>query len=80
MRKRILIPVFMAIVFCAGLISSTFGSDSEGILRHVVSFKFKKSATPESIRQVEQAFRELEDKIPAIISFEMGTTISNLSS
>ncbi len=45
-------------------------------LRHVVAFKFKEATTQEQIKQVETAFRELEQKIPAIKKFESGTNNS----
>lgn len=35
-------------------------------LLHVVSFKFKDSATKEDIRKVEEAFRALKSKVPQI--------------
>ena len=41
-------------------------------LRHVVSFKFKASATPEQIKKVEQAFADLPNKITQIKKFEWG--------
>ncbi len=52
-----------------------------GKLRHVVLFKFKPTATPEQIKQVENAFRALPAKIPEIATFEWGTDVSpeNLS-
>ena len=48
----------------------------ERLLRHVVLFKFKDSATPEQIKEVETAFRALPGKIPVIHSFEWGTNNS----
>ena len=50
-------------------------------LRHVVLFAFKVSSTPQQIREIERAFRELPSKIDAIHGFEWGTDISveNLS-
>jgi len=47
-----------------------------GHVRHVVLFKFKDTATPEQIKEVEEAFRALPKKIPAILDFEWGTNIS----
>jgi hypothetical protein len=41
-------------------------------LRHVVLFKFKDSATPQDIANVESAFEALPSKIPQIRSFEWG--------
>src|ERR1041385_5061071 len=45
-------------------------------LEHVVSFKFKPSASPEDIKKVEEAFRALKSKIPEIVTFEWGTNVS----
>ncbi len=46
------------------------------VLRHVVLFSFKPEATPEQIRQVEEAFRGLPGQIDAIHGFEWGTNVS----
>jgi hypothetical protein len=45
-------------------------------LQHVVAFKFKSTATPAQIKQVEDAFRALKQKIPQIKSLEWGTNVS----
>jgi Stress responsive A/B Barrel Domain len=45
-------------------------------LQHVVSFKFKSTATPDDIKKVEGAFRDLKTKIPQIVGFEWGTNVS----
>ena len=47
-----------------------------GRVRHVVLFKFKDGATPEQVKSVEDAFRALPSKIPAILDFEWGTNMS----
>src|SRR4028119_1055845 len=46
------------------------------MLRHIVLFGFKNEATPEQIRQVEDAFRALPSKISEIADFEWGTNVS----
>jgi len=46
------------------------------VLRHVVLFKFKKSASKKQIQKVVQAFAALPKKIDTIIDFEMGTDVS----
>ncbi|MBL9175089.1 MAG: Dabb family protein [Verrucomicrobiales bacterium] len=43
-----------------------------GKLNHVVSFKFKDSATKDQIREVEEAFRALKTKIPQIQKLQWG--------
>jgi hypothetical protein len=45
-------------------------------LRHVVAFKFKGGTTKEQIKQVEDAFRDLQKKIKEIKAYEWGTNIS----
>ena len=53
------------------------GGDNKGrALYHVVSVKFKESATKEQIKELEDAFAALKSKIPAIQSFAGGTNVS----
>jgi hypothetical protein len=47
-----------------------------GKLQHVVAFKFKSTATPAQIQQVEAAFCALKKKIPQVKSLEWGTNVS----
>jgi hypothetical protein len=49
---------------------------SAQMLRHVVLFKFKEGTTPEQIKEVENAFASLPDKIDVIKRFEWGTNVS----
>ena len=46
------------------------------VLRHVVLFKFKKTATKEQIQNVVAEFAALPKKIDTIIEFERGTDVS----
>ena len=48
----------------------------DSVLRHVVLFAFKPESTAEQIKQVEDAFRGLPDKIDFIHDFEWGTDVS----
>jgi len=41
-------------------------------VRHIVIFKFKPGTTPAQIKEVTDAFRGLQTKIPGITSFEHG--------
>jgi len=67
---------FIAILLtCAAIFSYTSKDDSK-MLRHVVLFKFKPTATPEQIKTVEDAFKELPSKIKEIKDFEWGTNNS----
>ena len=46
------------------------------VLRHVVMYKFKDTASKSDIDQVVAAFAALPKKIDAIIGFERGTNVS----
>jgi hypothetical protein len=45
-------------------------------LRHVVLFRFKEGTPPEKIREIEQAFAALPEKIDTITDYEWGTNES----
>ena len=49
---------------------------SEKVLRHVVCFKFKESASEKDIEKIVKAFGDLQKKIPEIKDFEWGTNNS----
>ena len=68
----------MLVMLCLGLSCGAFAAEREGKgkLLHVVSFKFKDSAKKEQIKQVEDAFRELKNKIKEIKDFKWGTNVS----
>ena len=68
MKKLItLIPILILLIMNANAAER---------LQHVVSFKFKSSATPEEIKKVESDFRGLKDKISEIVKLEWGTNVS----
>ena len=48
----------------------------EKVLRHVVLFKFRDDVLAEDVSMVENAFRELPEKIDVILDFEWGTNNS----
>lgn len=48
----------------------------EQVLRHVVLFKFKDSATEADIQKIVEAFKELPNEIGGILDFEWGTNVS----
>ena len=65
--------VLLGIVISVGLSAMAADAGSKkGKLRHVVAFKFKESASKEDIKKVEDAFRGLKSKIPAIVGYEWG--------
>lgn len=50
--------------------------ESKKVLRHVVCFKFKESATDKQLDGIVKAFAALQKKIPSIKEFEWGTNNS----
>lgn len=73
----------MKTIFCLGLLLLTAlpltglaASHKKGKLLHVVSFKFKETATKEDIRKVEDAFHALKTKIPQVQKLVWGTNVS----
>src|SRR5262245_40097795 len=73
---KIALSMFAALVIFAGLFPDMRTSADEKVLRHVVIFKFKDSATPAQIKEIEDAFRALPNKLSQIKSFERGTNVS----
>ncbi len=47
-----------------------------GLLRHIVLFKFKEGTTAEELATIENTFTVLPSKIPQIVDFEWGTNNS----
>ncbi|MBN9689633.1 MAG: Dabb family protein [Verrucomicrobia bacterium] len=47
-------------------------SARKGKLQHVVSFKFKDTASKEQVKEIEEAFRALKTKIPQIEKLQWG--------
>jgi hypothetical protein len=64
------------LMFSAMAFSSPKNPAPKKMLRHVVLFKFKDSATPAQIKEVEDAFRKLPSKIKEVKGFEWGTNNS----
>ena len=82
-----ILSVSLVLAAAAVLFASSPASAAEGAaspaaekqgrtLYHVVSFKFKETATKEQIRAVEEAFGALKEKIPGIKTLEWGTNVS----
>ena len=61
----------MALV-CALLVAVVSAQQGQSVIRHVVVFKYKATATEAQIAEVTGAFRALKDKVPGILSFEQG--------
>jgi len=70
------ILVAAAVAGCSSSADCCGGASSRGVVRHVVLFKFKDSATAEQVKVVEEKFRGLKSRIPEIIDFEWGTNVS----
>jgi len=58
------------------LLTLTMSASAADKLQHVVSFKFKPTASADDIKKVEAAFRDLKTKIPEIVTYEWGTNVS----
>ena len=69
-------PLLSTAVLLAAVVLPAFAAAPKEQVRHVVVFKYAKTATAEQIRQATDAFRALKDKIPGIVSFEQGANIS----
>lgn len=81
MKFHIQRALFLGLI--AGLSLSLFAADVEkadskkkGKLHHVVSFKFKKSATSEDIAKVVKDFKALKKQISQIDGLKWGTNVS----
>jgi len=72
---KFLLAAISVVAFLFSTILPAYPAD-EKVLRHVVLFKFKDSATPQQIKQVEDAFRALPSKIDFIRGFEWGINVS----
>lgn len=69
--------IFVLAVVSPVAMSSVISAARQGEqVRHVVVFKYKPGATPEQIKQVTDAFRDLKRRIPGIVSFEHGINSS----
>jgi hypothetical protein len=58
------------------LVAPLMGYVQKQPVRHIVVFKYKPEATPEQVRQVTDAFRDLKNKVPGITAFEDGVNNS----
>ena len=78
---RALLLVLLAFAYVAPLTAHRAdGTDEANVqkqpVRHIVVFKYKPGTTPDQIRQVTEAFRDLRKKIPGITAFEDGVNNS----
>jgi hypothetical protein len=63
----------LSAILVSGMMVSATAADK---LQHVVCFKFKTTATAQDIKQVEEAFQALKQKIPQVVTLEWGTNVS----
>lgn len=55
---------------------ATASAFAGGEFRHAVFFKFKSSATPEQVKEIEGDFVRMSKQVPTITGFEWGTSES----
>lgn len=72
MYRFLALALLLAAAGCAAAGASAPAPLPSEAVRHVVVFKYRPSATPDQIRQVTDAFRSLQDRIPGIVAFEHG--------
>ena len=70
------LPLVAPLMPDAALVSPLMAYAQKQPVRHIVIFKYKPDATPEQIKQVTDAFRDLQKKIPGITAFEDGVNNS----
>jgi hypothetical protein len=68
--------VLFAFLLVGSMVALAEPVEKNGTLRHVVSLKFKAGSDKAEIKKVENAFRDLKNKIPGIVSLEWGTNVS----
>jgi hypothetical protein len=63
----------LSAILVSGMMMSAHAADK---LQHVVCFKFKTTTSAQDIKQVEEAFQALKQKIPQVVTLEWGTNVS----
>ena len=74
--KSLITLFFATVVIATSIIISGYVNKKDDMVRHIVVFKYKSSATEADIKQLTDAFRDLQKTIPGIISFETGVNNS----
>jgi hypothetical protein len=81
MSKRV-VRALLLVLLVVPFLAPSFADSAYGAyvqkqpVRHIVIFKYKPGTTPDQIRQVTDAFRDLRKKIPGITAFEDGVNNS----
>ena len=73
MKTKVYFLLAAAVIMVA---LGAFTVSKKGEVRHIVVFKYKATATPENINEVNAAFKALKGKVPGIVSFESGVNNS----
>ena len=77
MKLMTLVTLLVGILMMPGLAADAKGKPKNAKhLQHVVSFKFKDTATQAQIDELVKAFGQLEKKIKEISAYEWGTNVS----
>ncbi len=71
-----ILPILAILLTLGSLAMAADAPATKSVLRHVVAFKFKETATKENITQIENEFRALKTKIPEIKGYEWGLNTS----
>jgi hypothetical protein len=74
--KKLIIVLTVALMALLLTDAQAAASKKSQVLRHVVSFKFKETATEAQVKKVVDDFRALKSKIHQIKSFEWGVNNS----
>lgn len=72
MNKSISSTLFL-VLLAVMLLLSGFLDREEKEVRHIVAFKYKANVSEAQIKKVNKAFKKLKNKIPGILSLEIGT-------
>lgn len=78
MRSKILLSVLLiaGVLMMAYAAEDVTKEERDGLLRHVVCFKFNEDSSEADVQKVVDAFAALEQEIPFIVDFEYGTNVS----
>jgi hypothetical protein len=68
--------LLVAAVAMSGTALLAHASEDAKVLRHIVLYKFKDSATAAQVQEVIETFSALPSKIETIIDFEQGPNVS----
>jgi hypothetical protein len=75
-KNRTTMKILTSIVCAALLMGVAASASAAQRIEHVVSIKFKTTASAEDIKKVETAFADLKKKIPQIKTLRWGTNVS----